>query len=162
MRFNWECFHYAFRKQTRLIFIAESKSIIPGSVYQTAGISSLQGRVRKTKHPLGTQLPSPGASSLDTNWPQTNSVLASISLLAKVRKGEADHACFSRGSRESSEGFWKFFKNRKHGGGGRGGGVVIFSPWCQLPHSKGMKGLRLSFLFVFSSPRSVVMVGGRM
>lgn len=104
-----------------LFLLQNPKSAIPGSVYQTAGISSLQGRVRKTKHPLGTQLLSPGASSLDTNWPQTHSVLASVSLLAKAGKGEADHACFSRGSQESSEGFWKFFKTRKHGWGrGRG------------------------------------------
>ena len=78
-----------------LFLLQNPKSAIPGSVYQTAGISSLQGRVRKTKHPLGTQLLSPGASSLDTNWPQTNSVLTLVSLLVKAGKGEADHACSS-------------------------------------------------------------------
>ena len=100
-----------------LFLLQNPKSTIPGSVYQTPGISSLQGRVRKTKHPLGTQLLSPGASSLDTNWPQTNSVLASVSLLVKAGKGEADHACFSRGSQESSEGFGKFLRLENTAGG---------------------------------------------
>lgn len=65
---------------------------------------------------------------------------------------------------EGLENLQKAFGNfsRIENTAGVGGGVVVFSPWCQLPHSKGMKGLRLSFLLVFSSLRAVVMVGGRM
>ena len=64
---------------------------------------------------------------------------------------------------EGLENLQKAFGNflRIENTAGVGGGVVVFSLWCQLPHSKGMKGLRLSFLLVFSLG-SVVMVGGRM
>lgn len=58
--------------------------------------------------------------------------------------------------------FGNFLRLENTAGGGGGGGVVLFILWCQLPHSEGMKGLSLSFLLVFSSPRSAVMVGGRM
>lgn len=68
---------------------------------------------------------------------------------------------FPEGLENLQKAFGKFSRIENTAGGPEGG-VVIFSPWCQLPHSKGMKGLRLSFLLVFSSPRSVVMVGGRM
>lgn len=69
---------------------------------------------------------------------------------------------FPEGLENLQKAFGNFSRIENMAGGAGGGGVVIFSPWCQLPHSKGMKGLRLSFLLVFSSPRSVVMVGGRM
>ena len=55
-----------------LFLLQNPKSAIPGSVYQREGISSLQGRDRKTKHPLGIRFLSLGASKLGTNWPQTN------------------------------------------------------------------------------------------
>lgn len=110
---------YAFRKQTQLIFIAESKSVNSCSVYQTAGISSLQGVVRENKAPSGNPAPKSCASSLDTNWPQTNSVLASISLLAKVRKGEADHAVFPEGLENLQKAFGKFSRIENTAGGRR-------------------------------------------
>ena len=49
---------------------------------------------------------------------------------------------------EGLENLQKAFGNflRIENTAGVGGGVVVFSLWCQLPHSKGMKGLRLSFL----------------
>lgn len=57
-----------------LFLLQNPESTIPGSVYQRGGISSLEGRVRKTQLLWES----------GTNWPQTNhSGLASVSLLAK-------------------------------------------------------------------------------
>lgn len=74
----------------------------------------------------------------------------------KAGKGEADHACFSRGSQESSEGFGKFLRLENTAGGeGRGrccafnsvvsastfrrdeGPESVFSPCILLSEARG-------------------------
>lgn len=96
-----------------LFLLPNPKRTIPGSVYQREGISSLEGRVRKTEHLLGIR-PSVSVSGA---LPQTGlrQVIESRPLLSFLQKGVKDRMIVLVFQRVLRIGIWSIFRSKRRG-----------------------------------------------